>query len=77
MVFVRLTDQEWFELFESIGYKNIIHLSHEDFSETESEEFGIKLHAFEVNANVFFIEDKGKFIIACIRAGICPTISDE
>jgi hypothetical protein len=76
-VFVRLTDQEWFELFESIGHKDLTHLSHEDFSNTELEEFGIKLHAFEVNANVFEIEDKGKFIIACIRAGICPRITEE
>jgi hypothetical protein len=76
-VFVRLTEEEWFELFCSIEYKDILHLSTEDLNKTEIEEFGIQIYCFEANLNVFSILDRGKFITACIRAGISPKIIEE
>lgn len=74
---VRLTDEQWFQLFNSIKYKDIFHASSEDFTRTEIEEFGIKIECFEVNANVYLIINKPKFIFACIRAGINPVITEE
>ena len=79
MLFARLTEQEWYHLFDTIQFgSKFISLSKiEDIEEIEQNQFGIKIVCYETNSNVYKILDKGKFFLACLKAGINPKTTTE
>jgi hypothetical protein len=85
MLFARLTEQEWYHLFDTVfSCDSASHSEIEDVKETarnieeiEQNQFGIKITYYETNSHVYEILDKGKFLFACLKVGIQPRIFNE